>query len=160
MKINVGCGNDILDGWTNVDLYPSTESVIRADIRLLPFAAGTIESIRAIDVLEHIPRADVAETLSRWFMLLQRGGTLEIRCPDVQKQCELLLDKTWPTDVWAHMVFGGQDAPGNFHMAGFSPSSLAEKLVAAGFVVTAVKAEHGDVPKDGNANFRIFAKKP
>lgn len=160
MKLNLGCGKDILEGWVNIDRYPSDQKVIQGDIRSLDFPKSTVETIRAIDVLEHVPRAEVLETLKHWNQILVNGGTVEIRCPDVRKQCELLLDGTWSTATWAHMVFGGQDAIGNFHMAGFDQELLSELARMAGFSEIKTVTEHDDVPVAGNANFRLFAKKP
>lgn len=162
LRLNVGCGKDVLDGWVNVDLFHDDERVVRGDIRHLEAVVtmGTVSAIRAIDVLEHIPMADVLPALKGWFGMLQQGGTVEIRCPDVFKQCELLFDGTWDAPTWAHMCFGGQDSEGNFHKAGFTKGYLTQLLEEAGFVKVKAVSEHEDVSAAGNANFRITAEKP
>lgn len=160
MRINLGCGGDILDGWINIDLYPRSEKVIAADIRKLPFLPGSIEEIRAIDVLEHIPNRDVPPTLTHWFALLEHGGTVSVRCPDCFKQCECLIQGTWTPAVWAHMVFGGQDSEGNFHKSGFTPEYLDELFQSAGFQIVNSRLEHELIPSAGNANYVLTAKKP
>lgn len=159
-KLNVGCGKDILDGWVNIDRYPTDERVVQGDIRALDYPAGTVGAIRAKDVLEHIPRAETLPTLRHWFAVLEPRGTIEIRCPDARKQCELFLAGTWNGNTWAQMVFGLQDGLGNFHMAGFDADFLVELVTEAGFVNVTVTPEHDDVPVDGNANLRLCAMKP
>lgn len=160
IKLNVGCGKALLDDCVNIDLYPMDSTVVQGDIRSLPFSEGTVDSILAIDVIEHVPRAETLPTLRHWFALLKPGATVEARCPDSRKQCALLMDGTWTTENWSKMVFGGQDTVGNFHMAGFDQSSLAELFRQAGFVEIKVSDEYDAIPIDGNANFRITAKKP
>lgn len=56
MKVNLGCGPDILSGWTNVDLNPLDESVIHCDFEqdVLPFENNSVDHLQAIDVLEHL----------------------------------------------------------------------------------------------------------
>lgn len=161
-RFNVGCGKDVLEDWINVDLYPSSERVLPGDIRHLSelFGEDRADEIRAIDVLEHIPRKDVLPTLQGWYKLLKSGGTVEIRCPDVREQAWLLVQGTWDTDTWAHMTFGGQDSEGNFHKAGFDEILLVKLLKEAGFEVTKVEPEHAEVPNGGNANFRVWGRKP
>lgn len=159
LRLNLGCGGDILEGWVNVDLYPRDERVVEGDIRDLSGFSEASE-IRAIDVLEHIPRAEVPAALKGWFNALCSGGRVEIRCPDVRKQCELLLNGAWDAPTFAHMMFGGQDSEGNFHKAGFTQAYLAALLKEAGFMQISAKSEHGDVPVAGNANFRVFSRKP
>lgn len=161
LKLNLGCGSDILDGgWENIDLFPVNDRVIEADIRSLPYSPGTVAVIRAIDVIEHIPRAETDAALRHWHSLLHSGGTLEIRCPHVRKQAELLLQGVWSSDTFAHMMFGGQDTPGNFHMAGFDPGLLKQKLLAAGFKEVRTVDVFDAIPIAGNANFQTYAIKP
>lgn len=143
-----------------MDLFPAVEGVLAADIRKLPFPDNSVETIRAIDVLEHIPRADTLPCLQHWAKLLKKGGAVEVRCPDIRKQCELLLDGTWSPEIWSHMVYAAQDSPGNFHMAGFTSESLSHLVSQAGLHVVEVKPEHELVPCAGNANLRLLATKP
>lgn len=160
MKLNLGCGKDILDGWENLDLFPTDDRVRGFDIRDIGENFADVEAIRAIDVLEHISRKEVLPTLQGWFKALKPGGTVEIRCPDLWKQAQCLLHGVWDTDTYAHMVFGGQDSLGNFHKAGFTAPFLTQLLTNAGFQVTKAVPEHDDIKIAGNANFRIFAVKP
>lgn len=64
----------------------------------------------------------------------------------------------WPEIVDAAFgrTYGGQDYPGNFHMAGFSRESLSDKLVDNGFTdIEFLEFDH----QRKNWNFKIRAKK-
>ena len=134
--------------------------MLPGDIRQLPCKEREAEAIRAIDVLEHISWREVNATLAHWFSRLQSGGTLEIRCPDILEQARCLLDGRWNAATFSLMMFGGQDAEGNFHKAGFTPDSLAQALEAVGFVIVSLTPEYDAIPIAGNANFRVVARRP
>ena len=59
MRLHLGCGDNVLDGWTNVDISSNDPRVTLADVRNLDVVApdGTVDTIYACHVLEHIPRA-------------------------------------------------------------------------------------------------------
>ena len=55
MKLNVGCGRDPLEGWTNLDLadWPGVDIV--ADItKLIPLSDNTVDEIRCSHTIEHV----------------------------------------------------------------------------------------------------------
>ncbi len=63
-KLNLGCGRDIRDGYTNLDYveYPGVDVVHNWDNLPLPFSDGHFNHILMLDVLEHIPhRAEGTE---------------------------------------------------------------------------------------------------
>jgi SAM-dependent methyltransferase len=80
MKLNLGCGKDIREGWINIDRheYPG---VVQYDIsRLpLPFADGVVDEILASHVLEHLIFWE--ELMPEFNRILRPGGILEIRVP-------------------------------------------------------------------------------
>lgn len=79
-KLNLGCGNDIRQGWVNLDLYPISGVDVVHDINQLPlpFEEKTFDYILCQDILEHIEYAPLLAELHR---ILKKGGILEIRVP-------------------------------------------------------------------------------
>jgi SAM-dependent methyltransferase len=80
VRVNLGCGTDIRDGWVNIDRHDAP-GVIQYDIsRLpLPFESGVVDEILASHVLEHLPCwEDLMPELHR---ILRPGGILEVRVP-------------------------------------------------------------------------------
>lgn len=80
MKVNLGCGDERLTGFLNVDLLAGPGVDIVADLNRSPwdFADDSIESICSYHVFEHV--ADKAVTLNECYRILVPGGLLESNC--------------------------------------------------------------------------------
>jgi len=83
MKLNLGCGEDILPDYINVDSNDSCGANIIADLAIIPwnFESNSAEVIRMIDVLEHLP--DTVSVLNECHRILIPNGELVIRVPNV-----------------------------------------------------------------------------
>ncbi|MDP3770469.1 MAG: methyltransferase domain-containing protein [Candidatus Sungbacteria bacterium] len=79
-KLNIGCGVDIKQGWTNLDsaALPGVDVVHDIEKLPLPFGNDEFDEILAQDVLEHIEYIPVLKDLHR---ILKPGGRLTIRVP-------------------------------------------------------------------------------
>lgn len=140
-KLNLGCGFDIREGWVNIDLHDWHKPDIVADVtdlRVLPdnHAGYAV----AQDILEHIHRARCLTALREWNRVLQPGGLLEIRVPDVIALAMLMRDDPARQSPEAHAVllqcmFGTQTYAGDFHLNGFTEISVRHAFAEAGFQV-------------------------
>lgn len=80
MRLNLGCGRDVLPGWVNVDasdqLGPGVE-VWDLDEHPWPFDTGSVSEIRAVDIYEHLdnPVGFMVEA----HRVLEPGGMLRIQ---------------------------------------------------------------------------------
>lgn len=83
LRLQVGCGRDVLPGWVNVDVEP-IPGAIQADVHRIPARDGTFDYVLAPHVLEHIP--DVKAAIAELARVLGHGGTLEIRVPDYRHE--------------------------------------------------------------------------
>ena len=79
-KLNIGCGNDILTDYVNLDIakLPGVDIVCDVDNNPLPFEDNTFEYIMCNDVLEHVNLEKVLKEIHR---VLVDGGTVAIRVP-------------------------------------------------------------------------------
>jgi len=134
MKIDIGCGNNRYEGYTPHDW--STEG----DARVLPYEDGSIEEIRASHVLEHLPKADVEETLRHWYAKLQPGGILRIAVPDFDEIIRLAQedrdseDQSKPPFPWESYIMGGQTSPYDSHRTLWNYPKLHAAMTALGLI--------------------------
>jgi hypothetical protein len=58
LKLNLGCGSDILSGWLNVDRHPAAgvDQVVDLDGLPWPWADSSVAEVRLKHVLEHLGR--------------------------------------------------------------------------------------------------------
>ena len=150
LRLNLGCGNILIPGYTNVDLY-SPNADVKEDIRNMTFKQNSAIEIIAQQVLEHLPYRDVFETLKHWYNILDFGGTIEIGSPDIEFLFQGFLEgsdnEKWQKYIW--MIYGEQTSasvseknnirnkvpfnPGLVHMGGFSLGYMIRMLEDIGF---------------------------
>jgi len=161
LKLNLGCGRDIKEGWLNLDLFSDDTSVIYADIRVLKLPDNSADFILASDVLEHFSHRETQDIIQEWARVLKPGGQIEIRCPNLRLQMQAYMRGDWNAEIASYMIFGGQTNPGDFHCIGFDEKTLAARLLKAGLKVVNY-VEH-DFPQDKgfiNLNMTMIAEKP
>ncbi len=79
-KLNLGCGNDIREGWTNLDIADIEGVDVVHDINKLPlpFEDEQFDYVLCQDILEHIEYIPLLQDLHR---ILKKDGILDIRVP-------------------------------------------------------------------------------
>lgn len=132
VKLNLGAGSQVLDGWLSVDL--EGEPDIRADVRMLPLPDDYADELQAIHVFEHLYRWDALDTLIEWRRVLKPGGRLAIELPDLLKCCSNILGGQ-PERSGLFGLFG-DPKHGNklmLHKWCYTRKELAHLMVEAGF---------------------------
>ena len=100
IRLNLGAGREPLEGWTNTDWYdlPSIDLVFNLLHLPYPFDDESAETVRAWDVLEHMPshlpdgRSFPIELLNEIWRILKPGGEFLIHVPDARHP-------EWATDI-------------------------------------------------------------
>jgi predicted SAM-dependent methyltransferase len=142
IKLNLGCGEDLRDGFINVDLR-DIPGVVRLDVssQSLKTYRG-VGHILARDIIEHFPQAEVPGIIELWVSLLEPGGTIEIQCPDIRHAMNIA-----PNDDWViRLIYGGQDHEHNYHKAGFTRETMRRHLEEAGLEVEGIElTKHGNM---------------
>ena len=55
MKLNLGCGKDYKEGWTNLDISKSVKADVYTDLeKPLPFNDNSFDRVYAVNVIEHV----------------------------------------------------------------------------------------------------------
>ncbi len=159
MRLNLGCGSDVREGYINVDLHKTHPRVIEDDLSQLPWAfeSDSADEILMLDFLEHFPYALTETILLECYRVLRPGGILVIQVPDAEQLTHALsksgsyLCNNDPTDMTGktfclgcgqsadsiaeaamRRLFGGQDYVGNFHQTCFTRDSLKLKASRCG----------------------------
>lgn len=133
IKLNLGCGEDLKEGYINCDLYPKNNKVRNVDCQFLPFADDSIDEILASHLIEHFPFPKIGPMLNEWFRALKHGGKLVLETPDAYHTYKTFVEKP---DLRL-MLYGHLHAfpmePGNAHYFLFTEDQLFWMLQQAGF---------------------------
>lgn len=148
MKLNVGCGDYLADGWVNIDRTPRN----RADVDLsrhhyftidvlkgLPWGDGACERIYAGHVLEHLRYDDeLPAALAEMKRLLAPDGVLCVVGPDLDRAKARYPDAV--PGIWPGIH--GPETPGAMHQWEPTVDAHARALDAAGFSASEVPIEY------------------
>lgn len=79
-KLNLGCNENGLEDWTNVDIQamPGVDVIANLEDKW-PWEDGSVHYIRAYDIFEHLH--DSIHTMNEAWRVLGHGGLLEIWVP-------------------------------------------------------------------------------
>jgi predicted SAM-dependent methyltransferase len=134
LKLNLGCGTDIKEGFLNIDIRTLEGVGLVMDVSNLDshFTDDSVDEIDAYDVLEHFSFTRTTDILKNWISKLKSGGKIIVRVPDLQKILTELTTSKLPIFEAQRLVYGGQDYPHNFHCAGFTQGMLEGLLLGCG----------------------------
>jgi predicted SAM-dependent methyltransferase len=142
LRINIGCGNDVLDGWINIDAFmPSinSDSVLLVDLReRLPLKDGSASIVYAEHLLEHFDRQQYVLPMLRDFhRVLKDGGVVRVIVPNAVKFMEAYFDDKHPlrsifdADNWMEQINTIARDSGHKYM--YDGQTLVNDLLKAGF---------------------------
>lgn len=141
LRLHLGCGEQYLQGYVNIDYPPSEHAVMRVkadyycDITKLNFPDNSIDEIRLHHVFEHFSRVAALALLIRWHRWLKIGGKLWIETPDLEGTAKTLLSDV-PWDIKAGVVrhiAGDQSSAWGYHIDHWFPSRFEHTLNKFGF---------------------------
>ncbi len=171
VKLNLGCGDKILDGYINVDVAPSRGGKapdVLCDLHKLDqFSDNSADEILAVHVVEHFWRWEILGILKEWSRVLKPGAAMVLECPNLISACEEFLknpdstarpDKRGQRTMW---VFYGDPAwsdPLMVHRWGYTPDSLAAVMAEAGLVN--IRQEPAQFKLREPRDMRLVGEKP
>jgi hypothetical protein len=151
LRVNLGSGVKVKDGWINVDARPLPGVAVVADVRRLPFEPGSLHALEASHLIEHFRGHEMAaQILPYWRSLIGPGGHITIVCPDWQAMIARLQAGELSLPDFTLLTFGGQEYEGNDHFAMYTAETLGQALQAAGFrdvTVVATNRQNGLCPE-------------
>jgi len=163
MKLNLCCGDDVRDGYINIDIRKTKPSILVLDIEkelLKPFPDNTAEEIIARDCVEHVSWRRIEDLLKDIYRVLKRGGKLYIQVPDLEAIAKKVIlnpdfcfNDLCGWKAISFWVYGAQDYEYNYHKSGFTIPTLRKLLESIGFRVI-------DIKNDGGTNIICVCEKP
>lgn len=125
IKLNLGSGTSRYQDYLSVDLH--TDADLNHDLTTpLPYKDGTVDAIYSSHVIEHFTRDEWENVRKDWARVIKKGGTIEIRCPDIIKVSkQLSTAKTKEDfDLALTRIYGAQCHDGDYHKNGFNKVKL------------------------------------
>jgi len=141
LALHLGCGPNLLDNWTNIDLDEKYSPDIVHDLSQgLPFDDNTVEVVYSEHFFEHLALADGIALMTECYRVLRPGGRVRIAMPDLASTVHAYLNG-WRNQVWveafprldsaAHMMNMGMRDWG--HQYVYDLDDLTMRLQAIGF---------------------------
>jgi hypothetical protein len=166
LRLNLGCGRHVLDGWFNVDVSANPKAKrapdLLSDVKQIALPDECANEIMAIHLWEHLYRWECDAAIREWRRLLAVGGKLVLEMPDLFKFCANILEGRQgksPDQIGMWGLYGDptQCDPYMTHRWGWTFSTLAPFLEANGFAnVTEETTQWHRVGRDVR-DFRVVA---
>ncbi|MCX5786852.1 MAG: hypothetical protein NTX59_14310 [Elusimicrobia bacterium] len=135
MKLNIGCGYNRLAGYINIDSNPGAPADKIMPAHNLDFAGGSVEEIKALQLIEHLGFFKTKYFLSECRRVLEPGGRLIIETPDIAKTFEVFLNGGEAQKEAALGWVYGSETKGMNHLYCFPAELLAAIIKEAGFEI-------------------------
>lgn len=185
-RLNLGCGDDIREGYLNVDVRKTHPITVTVDLSSFPwpFEDGSAAEILMFDFLEHFSYRKTPQILLECHRVLQSCGEVVIQVPDgpqlgralsmtgeyfcnrcggtmggdpPKERCESCGQSAFAIAESAiQRLYGGQDYTGNWHQTTFTPDLLEFQCNNAGLVLIGYEEQDH---QEKNWNFKArYAK--
>ena len=171
LRLNLGCGDKLLEGYVNVDIAASRRGLkpdVLCDLRRLDrFPDNHAAEILSVHVVEHFWRWEVAEVLREWVRVLAPGGRMILECPNLISACQTLLadpdqaaaeDARGQQSMWVLYGDPAWQDPLMTHRWGYTPQSLARLMSDCGLVD--VRQEPAQFKMRDPRDMRLVGTKP
>jgi len=145
VRLNLGCGDKILQGYVNIDFAASRKGNkpdIIADLRALNFHHGYADEILSVHVIEHFYPWEAKDLIEHWINILKPEGQLVLECPNILTAAKMLLKdpvkaaraegKDGKVAMWPLYGDPAWKDPLMCHRWGYTPTTLIDLLESCG----------------------------
>lgn len=139
MKLNLGCGNNIMPGFTNVDAIPLSKGVIKADI--IHFKPeGIVEEVVLSHVIEHLTREEALQLLKN---IKEEYHTTEdfkikITVPIIDGGLDWEKKGKLAPGFFQQIIYGERTNEYEYHKYAYTKESIMQLVIDAGLKIKTV----------------------
>lgn len=170
VKLNLGCGPSIMEGYINIDTDALDERVVQMNILDLNYPENSVDEIYAKDIIEHLPLEKSVKAILHWGKLCKSGATLFIQTTNFKKILEAYQAGIWNLQTLCYMLFAGRNwvtgesKNEDWHKSTYDLETLTRIFEAAGFRVFKYEEDKIDQslidnPLCHNLNISIWGQK-
>jgi predicted SAM-dependent methyltransferase len=119
MKLNLGCGNDIRQGYVNIDLNVDDKRVIKGDVSNLDTFSLTndsVDEIIAIDIIQYFSYQQIVGVVSNWCQKLKPGGSIYIESVDYNMLSNMMFYDLLASEVVNNVLYGDSGIKGIYNL--------------------------------------------
>lgn len=136
IKLNIGCGENKLEGFVNIDVEPRVKPDLVHDVvtTRLPFKENSVDIVHCIHNIEHIELKHWHNVLADFWRVLKPKGKLYLAYPEFEICAKYFVtNHQGQKDFWRATLYGRQLYPGDFHVTPVVTKDLAKVLHFCGF---------------------------
>lgn len=155
MRLHLGCGSNILEGYVNVDKFVNAPNIMKWDAVNIPLSDNSVGEIYCSQLLEHLSFEDEKKFFDEVFRLLKTGGELRFEVPDFEWITKQFIDANdnWKefykrednhyfghgynmNEKWSVLVchiFGNQSSDGQYHKNAYTAQKIEAILDYYGY---------------------------
>lgn len=166
IKLNLGCSNNIKNGYLNIDLYSKDPRVTIADVQDLNFIdTESVSEIIAHDILEHIPFYKAKSTINEWCRVLAKNGTISIQTTNIIEHIKAFNSGVWDIETLNHMLFAGHgwtdgtSRDHDWHKSVYTPEFIITELTKYNIRIEKNYTDSHTNTGNGNLNLHIIGLK-
>lgn len=136
LRLNLGCGEEYLEGFINIDVASNVKCDVTCDIRTqpLPYSENSVDEVWVLHALEHCERKYWDHIFYNIRRVLRINGKLVLAYPEFGKcVTNFLENKSNLRGFWLHTIFGRQQYPSDYHVTAVHTPEMKEILASYGF---------------------------
>ncbi len=133
LRISLGCGDQPLDGYANIDLRKLPGVDVVAPLDGLPVEGGSVAELYSANLLGRFPQEDLRRRLMPyWVGLLRPGGVFRAVVPDVATMVQRFAGGAADFNSLSRSLYGSQETDSDSYQSGFTADSLRRLFEEAG----------------------------
>ena len=138
MKLHLGCGARVIEGWINVDLSDFPHVHHKKSIENLDmFGNNSVDIIYSSHTIEYFDRVQINNVLTEWRRVLKPNGTLRLAVPNFDALIQVYLNtgdlNTILGPLYGKMSVLGAENETIYHRTVYNFESLKSTLENNGF---------------------------